>query len=100
MPPRLNSAKAHLLIFVNTAKGISTLQLRWDLDGSYKSAFMLTYKLKDVKSSEMKGATVAGPGKWLRLTAAISAGTSALFAPLRAGPEFLAIPDPSKAYFQ
>lgn len=35
-----------IAIFVNAAKGISALQLGRDLDGQYKTAFVLAHQLR------------------------------------------------------
>jgi transposase-like protein len=53
---------AAIVIFVNSVKGISALQLGRDLDVSYKAAFVLAHKLREAMIVEMKGATVGGAG--------------------------------------
>ena len=49
-----------IAIFVNGVKGHSALQLSRDLDCQYKTAFVLSHKLRESLASEAKGATVSG----------------------------------------
>lgn len=51
---------AAIVIFVNGAKGISSLQLSRDLDCQYKTAFVLTHKLREAMARENMGATLSG----------------------------------------
>lgn len=51
---------AAIVIFVNGAKGIAALQLSRDLDCQYKTAFVLTHKLRESMARENMGATVGG----------------------------------------
>lgn len=51
---------AAIVIFVNGAKGIAALQLSRDLDCQYKTAFVLTHKLREAMARENMGATVGG----------------------------------------
>jgi transposase-like protein len=51
---------AAIAIFVNGAKGISALQLSRDLDVQYKTAFVLSHKLREAMGAEMQSRTVAG----------------------------------------
>jgi transposase-like protein len=51
---------AAIVIFVNGAKGIAALQLSRDLDCQYKTAFVLTHKLREAMARENVGATVGG----------------------------------------
>jgi transposase-like protein len=51
---------AAIAIFVNGAKGVSSLQLSRDLDCQYKAAFVLTHKLRETMSREMQGLVLAG----------------------------------------
>ncbi len=44
---------AAICIFVNGAKGISALQLSRDLDCQYKTAFVLSHKLREAMASEI-----------------------------------------------
>jgi transposase-like protein len=45
-------------IFANSAKGHSALQLSRDLDCAYKSAFVLSHKLREAMASEAAGMTI------------------------------------------
>ena len=49
-----------IALFVNGAKGHSALQLSRELGCQYKTAFVLSHKLREAMSSEAKGATVSG----------------------------------------
>ncbi len=49
-----------IAIFVNGAKGHSALQLSRDLDCQYKTAFVLSHKLREAMSAEAASATVSG----------------------------------------
>lgn len=49
-----------IAIFVNGAKGHSALQLSRDLDVQYKTAFVLTHKLREAMAAEMADMTVSG----------------------------------------
>jgi transposase-like protein len=49
-----------IAIFVNGAKGHSALQLSRDLDVQYKTAFVLSHKLREALAAEANGATVSG----------------------------------------
>ena len=49
-----------IAIFVNGAKGHSALQLSRDLDVQYKTAFVLSHKLREALAAEKSGATVSG----------------------------------------
>ncbi len=49
-----------IAIFVNGAKGHSALQLSRDLDVQYKTAFVLSHKLREAISAEKAEATVSG----------------------------------------
>ncbi len=51
---------AAIVIFVNGAKGIAALQLARDLDCQYKTAFVLTHKLREAMAREDIGRTLAG----------------------------------------
>ncbi len=44
---------AAICIFVNSAKGISALQLSRDLDCQYKTAFVLAHKIREAMASEV-----------------------------------------------
>ena len=47
-------------IFVNAVKGLSALQLSRDLDVQYKTAFVLSHKLREALAAEVEGATLEG----------------------------------------
>ena len=49
-----------IAIFVNGAKGHSALQLSRDLDVQYKTAFVLSHKLREALAAEKANATVSG----------------------------------------
>jgi len=56
----LRDLLAAIAIFVNGAKGISALQLSRDLDVQYKTAFVLTHKLREAMGAEMKDRKLSG----------------------------------------
>jgi transposase-like protein len=49
-----------IAIFVNGAKGHSALQLSRDLDVQYKTAFIMSHKLREAMGDQMKGEKVSG----------------------------------------
>ena len=49
-----------IAIFVNGAKGHSALQLSRDLDVQYKTAFVLSHKIREAIAAEKADATVSG----------------------------------------
>ena len=49
-----------IAIFVNGAKGHSALQLSRDLDCQYKTAFVLSHKIREALISETEGETLSG----------------------------------------
>jgi transposase-like protein len=49
-----------IAIFVNGVKGHSALQLSRDLDCQYKTAFVLSHKLREAIEAEQRNATIAG----------------------------------------
>jgi len=51
---------AAIAIFVNGAKGVAALQLSRDLDCQYKTAFVLTHKLREAMAQEQKGRKLEG----------------------------------------
>lgn len=51
---------AAIVIFVNGAKGIAALQLSRDLDCQYKTAFVLTHKLREAMAQEQMGRELNG----------------------------------------
>jgi len=51
---------AAIVIFVNGAKGIAALQLSRDLDCQYKTAFVLSHKLREAMAQEQAGRQLNG----------------------------------------
>lgn len=51
---------AAIVIFVNGAKGVSALQVSRDLDVQYKTAFVLSHKLREAMALEDAAQTLAG----------------------------------------
>ena len=51
---------AAIVIFVNGAKGVSALQVSRDLDVQYKTAFVLSHKLREAMAREQAGRTLNG----------------------------------------
>jgi transposase-like protein len=51
---------AAIVIFVNGAKGVAALQLSRDLDCQYKTAFVLTHKLREAMAREQMGRRLDG----------------------------------------
>jgi len=51
---------AAIVIFVNGAKGVAALHLSRDLDCQYKTAFVLTHKLREAMAREDMGRTLSG----------------------------------------
>lgn len=51
---------AAIVIFVNGAKGVAALQLSRDLDCQYKTAFVLTHKLREAMAREQMGRQLVG----------------------------------------
>ena len=51
---------AAIVIFVNGAKGVSALQVSRDLDVQYKTAFVLSHKLREAMAAEDKGQVLEG----------------------------------------
>src|SRR5258705_3291334 len=49
-----------IVIFVNAAKGAAALQLSRDLDCQYKTAFVLTHKLREAMAREQAGVSLNG----------------------------------------
>jgi transposase-like protein len=52
-----------IAIFCNEVKGKSALALSRDLGTQYKTAFVLSHKIREAMASELKGMTVGGPGR-------------------------------------
>lgn len=57
---QLRDILAAIAIFVNGAKGHSALQLSRDLDCQYKTAFVLTHKLREALASEVTSEMLTG----------------------------------------
>ncbi len=51
---------AAIVIFVNGAKGVSALQVSRDLDVQYKTAFVLSHKLREAMALEARGRVLDG----------------------------------------
>lgn len=51
---------AAIVIFVNGAKGVSALQVSRDLDCQYKTAFVLSHKLREAMAAEQANAKLDG----------------------------------------
>jgi transposase-like protein len=51
---------AAIVIFVNGAKGVAALQLSRDLDVQYKTAFVLTHKLREAMAREQQAVRLNG----------------------------------------
>ena len=51
---------AAIAIFVNGAKGVSALQVSRDLDVQYKTAFVLSHKLREAMAAEQQGRVLDG----------------------------------------
>jgi transposase-like protein len=51
---------AAIAIFVNGAKGVSALQVSRDLDVQYKTAFVLSHKLREAMAAEQRDRTLNG----------------------------------------
>ena len=51
---------AAIVIFVNGAKGVSALQVSRDLDAQYKTAFVLSHKLREAMALEAQGRVLDG----------------------------------------
>jgi transposase-like protein len=51
---------AAIVIFVNGAKGVAALQLSRDLNCQYKTAFVLTHKLREAMALEQQGRMLGG----------------------------------------
>ncbi len=59
----LRTYLAAIVIFCNEVKGKSALALSRDLDVQYKTAFVLSHKLREAMASEVKSYQLGGPGK-------------------------------------
>jgi transposase-like protein len=59
----LQTYLAAIAIFVNEVKGKSALALSRDLDVQYKTAWVMSHKLREAMATELKGRTIGGEGK-------------------------------------
>ena len=59
----LQTYLAAIVIFCNEVKGKSALALSRDLDVQYKTAFVLSHKLREAMATEMRGYKLGGEGK-------------------------------------
>jgi transposase-like protein len=65
---------AAIAIFVNEVKGKAALALSRDLAVDYKTAFVLSHKLREAMASESKGVRVGGEGKTVETDGAYFGG--------------------------
>jgi transposase-like protein len=63
-----------IAIFANEVKGKAALALSRDLGTSYKTAFVLSHKIREAMASEMKGERVGGEGKTVETDGAYFGG--------------------------
>ena len=70
----LRTYLAAIAIYVNEVKGKSMLALSRDLGVQYKTAFVLSHKIREAVASEMKGAHVGGEGKIAEIDGAYFGG--------------------------
>ena len=71
----LQTYLAAIAIFCNEVKGKSALALSRDLGVQYKTAFVLSHKLREAMASEMKASRLAAKASRSRSMAATSADT-------------------------
>src|SRR5450432_2384619 len=65
---------AAIAIFVNEVKGKSALALSRDLGCQYKTAFVLSHKLREAMASELKGMQLGGVGRTVETDGAYFGG--------------------------
>ena len=70
----LRTYLAAIAIYCNEVKGKSMLALSRDLDVQYKTAFVLSHKIREAVASEMKGAKVGGEGKVVEIDGMYAGG--------------------------
>jgi len=70
----LRSYLAATAIFCNEVKGKSALALSRDLGVQYKTAFVLSHKIREAMASEMKGMKVGGQGETVEIDGAYFGG--------------------------
>ncbi len=70
----LQTYLAATLIFCNEIKGKSALALSRDLGAQYKTAFVLSHKLREAMATEVKGYKLGGVGKTVEVDGAYFGG--------------------------
>ncbi len=70
----LRTYLAATVIFCNEVKGKSALALSRDLDVQYKTAFVLSHKLREAMATEVKGYKLGGDGKVVEVDGAYFGG--------------------------
>ena len=70
----LQTYLAAIVIFCNEVKGKSALALSRDLDVQYKTAWVLSHKLREAMASEVKGYQLGGEGKVVEVDGAYFGG--------------------------
>ena len=65
---------AAIAIFVNEVKGKSALAMSRDLGTAYKTAFVLTHKLREAMATELKGMLMGGEGETVEIDGAYFGG--------------------------
>ena len=70
----LQTYLAAIVIFCNEVKGKSALALSRDLDVAYKTAWVLSHKLREALASEVKGYKLGGVGKTVEVDGAYFGG--------------------------
>ena len=70
----LRTYLAAAVIFCNEVKGKSALALSRDLDVQYKTAFVLSHKLREAMATEVKGYKLGGVGKTVEVDGAYFGG--------------------------
>ena len=70
----LRNYLAAIAIFVNEVKGKSALAMSRDLGTAYKTAFVLTHKLREAMATELKGMLMGGEGETVEVDGAYFGG--------------------------
>jgi transposase-like protein len=70
----LRTYLAAIVIFCNEVKGKAALALSRDLDVQYKTAFVLTHKLREAMANEVRGYRLGGEGKAVEVDGAYFGG--------------------------
>jgi transposase-like protein len=70
----LRNYLAAIAIFVNEVKGKSALAMSRDLGTAYKTAFVLTHKLREAMATELKGMLMGGEGETVEIDGAYFGG--------------------------